>query len=109
MGFARNLAIALAISCTSTLSARVYTSVESVSQFIAQLDLSREAGSQVAKILDGYDAKSISDLAPEEKASLACQIYGFANEGTFYNSTPPSTGYQNVTQAYWLDMIIWNS
>ena len=105
MRFVRNLSLALgiSISCisTSTFSAKVYTDIQTVSQFIAHLDLSQKAGSQVAKILDGYDAKSISDLAPEEKASLACQINAVANDGTFYTSTPPSTGYQDVIQTYW--------
>ena len=101
MWFARNFALVLGVSCTSTISARVYTDIKSISQFIAQLDLSHEAGSRVAKILDGHDANSISNLAREEKVLLACQIDAVANGGTFYISTPPSTGYQDVIQAYW--------
>lgn len=101
MWFARNFALVLGTTCITTISARVYTDIESISQFIAQLDLSQETGSRVAEILDGHDANSISNLAPEEKASLACQINAIANDGTFYTSTPASTGYQDVIQAYW--------
>ena len=101
MWFARKFVLVLGLSCISTISARVYTDVKSISQFIARLDLSQEAGSRVAKILDSHDADSISNFAPEEKASLACQIHEIANDGTFYTSTPPSTGYQDIIQAFW--------
>ena len=101
MWFARNFALVLGVSSISTISARVYTDIKSNSQFIAQLDLRQEAGRRVAKILDGRDANSISNLAPEEKASLACQIDAVANGGTSCTSMPPSTGYQDAIQAYW--------
>ena len=101
MWFARKFVLVLGISCISTISARVYTDTKNISQFIAQLDLTQEDGSRVAKILNSHDASSISNFAPEEKASLACQINEIAHDGTFYTSTPPSTDYQDVIQAFW--------
>lgn len=101
MQLARFLSLALGISCVSRVSGKVYTDIQSVSQFIAQLDLSQAVGSRITKLLDGRDAKSISSLAPEKRASLACQMIEIAKDGTFIDSTPPSSAYQDVIDNHW--------
>lgn len=100
MQFARNIPVALGISFISTVSTKAYTDIQSVSHFLSQLDLSQEAENRVAEILKGHDANSISNLTPEQKTSIACQINRIASDGTFYTSTP-SAGYQDTIQSYW--------
>ncbi|KAL8787618.1 MAG: hypothetical protein Q9195_007706 [Heterodermia aff. obscurata] len=101
MRFARLVPLALGISFVSTVSGKVFCDIQTVSQFIAQLGASHDAGSQLTLILNGSNALSIAKLSPRKKAALACDINHAINDGTFYTSTPPSAGYSDIIDKHW--------
>ena len=101
MRFEPIVPLAVGIFFVSTVTGQVFTDCETVSQFLAQLDLSHEATNQVGQILNGLDARSIEKLSPEKKAGLACQINEAVDDGTFYTSAGPSAGYNDVIDNHW--------